>query len=86
MAPALMSSAIRLAAGATYSPIRPTSSIRGIAVLSAAMTMLILERPDACITTSSELVASWPRPMRPPSKAASGKKSTASLGMESSTK
>ena len=55
-----------------------------MAVLSAAMTMLILERPAACITTSSELVASWPRPMRPPSRG-QGKKSTASLGMESST-
>ncbi|MNP86949.1 hypothetical protein D3C76_1875120 [compost metagenome] len=58
MAPALMSSAIRFAAGATYSPISPTSNIRGIAVLSAAITMLILERPDACITTNSEVVAS----------------------------
>ncbi len=80
-----MSSAIRLAMGATYSPISPTRIISGMAVLSAAITILILERPAACITTSSELVASWPRPMRPPSRAASGKKSTASFGMESST-
>ena len=39
--------------------------ITGSTVLSTAMTMLKRERPTDCSTTSSELEASWPRPMRP---------------------
>ncbi len=66
--------------GATHSPIAMVSSTSGMAVFITEPAICRRVKPEACITTSSLRVASWPRPSSAPSSAAIGKKISMSFG------